>query len=32
MRDVRYDGAKVWSDLKVRRAILKWMRAEPGSQ
>ena len=31
-RDERYGGAMVWSDLKVRRAILKWMRAETGSQ
>ena len=32
MRDDRYDGAMVWSDLKVSRAILELMRAETGSQ
>ena len=32
MRDERYDGAMVQSDLRVSRAILKCMRAETGSQ
>ena len=31
-RDDRYEGAMALSDLKVRRAICKWIRAETGSQ